>query len=369
MKKLLLLALIAVAYTGCSDKNAAVIDGSVTGLPDNTKVYLNRYDGEMIKIDSTLLAGGKFTFQVKNVYPELLIVQFEGQRGNFPLIAEPGTIQANANFEERATVAFSGTESNELWAQLNNSKNDLFAKASELRQKYPAAADDAERDSIAQAVNRIYDETEQIDTRFIQENNNSVLAAYVLSQQSTYGFTPEKMDSMLNLLGPAIPANQFVDKMKERKEVLAKTAVGQPAPDFTLPQTDGTPFTLSSLKGNVVLIDFWASWCGPCRMENPHVLKMYNNYKDHGFTIVGVSLDSDREKWLEAIEKDGLSWTQVSEITGWNTQPAKDYGVVAIPHTVLIDREGTIVGNVVRGKALEELVAETLGVEMVEETE
>ena len=367
MKKMLFALLAAGMFFGCGDKNGATINGTVAGLADSTYIYLGRYDGEMILLDSVLLAGGKFTFQIKDVYPENLYLQFAGQRGSMPFIVENGVISISASFENGNKLVATGTPANDLLQQLNDAKKVYRDQMDALYQAYQAATEQAVRDSLRREGNALEEQMQEEDTRFIQANNNTVAAAYLLSQQSTYGYTAEQMDSVLALLGPNVPANAFVDKLKERQQVLAKTAVGQPAPDFTLPQADGTSFTLSSLKGQVVLIDFWASWCGPCRNENPHVVKMYNNYKDHGFTIVGVSLDTDREKWLEAIEADGLTWTQVSEVTGWNTPSAKAYGVVAIPHTVLIDRDGTIVGNVVRGKKLEELVAKTLGVDLIQE--
>ena len=368
MKKTLLLLLIAGTLAGCGAKPEATVEGSVTGAPDSTTIYLGRYDGDIIKLDSTLLHNGAFRFDILKAYPERLFIFTEAPRGTFPFIVEAGTIRAEINYDTRRSD-FSGTLNNDLLKEYNDHVAALQVRRSAIMDQFRANPDmdAATQDSLGGLMNAIGDEWTALEIDFIHRHNNSIAAAYLLSQQSTYGYTPEKMDSVLAILGSELPANRFIDDMKERREVLVKTAVGQPAPDFTLPQADGTPFTLSSLKGQVVLIDFWASWCGPCRNENPHVVKMYNNYKDHGFTIVGVSLDENREKWLEAVEADGLTWTQVSESTGWNTPPAKAYGVVAIPHTVLIDRDGIIVGNVVRGKKLEELVAKTLGVEIVQD--
>jgi peroxiredoxin len=136
---------------------------------------------------------------------------------------------------------------------------------------------------------------------------------------------------------------------------------GQPAPEITLPQPDGSEMSLSELRGKVVLIDFWASWCKPCRAENPRVVQMYNKYKDQGFEIFGVSLDRNREAWLQAIEKDGLTWPHVSDLKFWQSAAAQAYGVRAIPHTVLLDREGNIVTEKLRGPALDDKVAELLG--------
>ena len=132
------------------------------------------------------------------------------------------------------------------------------------------------------------------------------------------------------------------------------TAVGVSAPEINLPNPEGEIVTLSSLKGSVVLVDFWAQWCKPCRLENPNVVKAYNMYKDKGFTVYGVSLDRTKEKWLQAIEEDGLTWTHVSDLQYFNSAAAQTYGVQAIPFSILLDREGKIIAKNLRGKALED---------------
>ncbi|TVR39724.1 MAG: TlpA family protein disulfide reductase [Cryomorphaceae bacterium] len=147
----------------------------------------------------------------------------------------------------------------------------------------------------------------------------------------------------------------------ERKvSAMAKLSPGSEAPDIELADPNGKVIPLSSLRGKVVLIDFWASWCKPCRVENPKVVKMYNEMKDKGFEIYGVSLDRDKDKWVEAIQQDGLTWPQVSDLQFWNSAAAKLYNVSSIPHTVLIDRDGKIVASGLRGRALENKVEEML---------
>jgi peroxiredoxin len=136
---------------------------------------------------------------------------------------------------------------------------------------------------------------------------------------------------------------------------------GGPAPDFTMNERDGHPVSLSDFRGKVMLVDFWASWCGPCRRENPHVVELYNHYHDKGFDVLGVSLDRTAEPWLQAIEKDGLVWHHVSDLQGWGNAAAKLYGVTSIPHTVLIDKEGNIIARNLRGDQLTAKLREVLG--------
>lgn len=149
--------------------------------------------------------------------------------------------------------------------------------------------------------------------------------------------------------------------LKDRMGVQGKMMPGAEAPDFVQDDPDGKPVALSSLRGKVLLVDFWASWCGPCRRENPAVVKLYEKYHEKGFDILGVSLDQDRQRWLDAIEKDRLTWTQVSDLQGWRNAAAQLYQVSSIPHTVLLDAEGRIIGSKLRGAALERKLEEIFG--------
>ena len=146
----------------------------------------------------------------------------------------------------------------------------------------------------------------------------------------------------------------MVDKMK-------RTAIGQPAPEISLPDPNGEIVKLSSLKGKYVLLDFWAKWCGPCRQENPNVVRVYNKYKDKGFTVFGVSLDRRKEDWVQAIREDGLTWTHVSDLKFWQSEAAKTYNITAIPFSLLLDPNGVIIDKNLRGPALEKKLEEILG--------
>lgn len=152
-----------------------------------------------------------------------------------------------------------------------------------------------------------------------------------------------------------------VKSLKKEVESVGQYQVGGTPPDFSQPTPMGEEFALSQLKGNVVLIDFWASWCGPCRRENPNVLRLYNKYHPKGFEILGVSLDKTKNKWEAAIKKDGLPWHQISDLGGWKNKVANDFGVRSIPHTVLIGKDGKIIARGLRGPALETKLAELFG--------
>jgi peroxiredoxin len=170
-------------------------------------------------------------------------------------------------------------------------------------------------------------------------------------------FQAEDLRSIYNGLTPALRDSREGRLLKNTLDATMLTGIGQPAPAFTQTNTEGKPVSLSSFKGQYVLIDFWASWCGPCRVENPNVLKNYQRYHAKGFTILGVSLDSKKDQWTTAIDEDGLPWTQVSDLKGWKNEVAVQYGVEGIPMNFLLDRNGTIVAKGLRGPDLEKQLA------------
>jgi peroxiredoxin len=197
---------------------------------------------------------------------------------------------------------------------------------------------------------------------YVEQNPASPIAVYALNQYAGYDINTDEVDPLFKNLPASAKKYPSYKDLEDRLTIARSMGIGKPAKDFTQNDTLGNPVSLSSFKGKYVLVDFWASWCGPCRQENPNVVTAFNKYKDKDFTVLGVSLDQPgkQENWLKAIHDDNLTWTHVSDLKFWNNDAAKLYGVRAIPFNVLVDKEGKIVAKNIRGEELQNKLAEII---------
>jgi len=196
--------------------------------------------------------------------------------------------------------------------------------------------------------------------RYIDEHSHSYVSAQLLLNEMGYNINPAKDGPLLASLDEHIQASVPAIIFKRKLDVARRIDVGLQAPDISLTDISGKEVSLSSYRGKITLLDFWASWCGPCRMENPAVVKAYKAYHDKGFDIYAVSLDASKAPWKAAVAKDSLAWTQVSDLKGWKSPAAVLYGIQAIPSNILIDKNGLILAKNLRGEELEKKLAELL---------
>ena len=338
---------------------AFAIIGKVTGQ-DTGNIYLHHRESG--KIDSFSLDHGFFKFNGKADIPELCTIELDDHTKQFFL--ENGKISMLIKKDSLRYAQITGTKSQDEF----NYFKDQFSKTvtdrlDETDKAYDAAQEKKNQkvmDSLDTRYNALDLELKQLVMDFTKSHPASVVSAYEIYANFSYNPQLGQIDSLYQQLDTAARKTYFGKQLAVIIEKAKQTAVGKNAPDFSANDINGKPLSLSSLKGNYVLLDFWASWCGPCRQENPNIVKAYHAFHNKGFNIFGVSLDDSRADWLQAIKKDGLNWTQVSDLKGWKSDAAALYGIKGIPMNFLIDKNGVIIAKGLRGKDLENKLLEIL---------
>jgi peroxiredoxin len=368
MKKLLagsIIMAVLLSVISCNTKktDGYTIEGTVTGADSGWVLLKKREEGKMITADSVKVKEGKFAFTGKVDMPEVYYLKLAHVDGAFPFFIENGalTMKVYADSIEKSTVT--GSVSQDAFVAYQKDEAVYNQKMEALYGEYMKVKETQDT-SAQKKVETAYDSVQKAQSEFtkgyILKNGKSVVAAY-LAISNAYAYTLEDLKAINKAMDPSIANSAYVKKLAERETILSKVEKGQSAPEFTMNDSTGKPVSLSSFKGKVVLVDFWASWCGPCRAENPNVVAAYKKFNSKGFTILGVSLDTDKGKWEAAIAKDGLTWTHVSDLVGWDNAAAKQYGVMSIPANFLIDKEGKIIGSSLRGDELVKKLEEVLG--------
>lgn len=331
-------------------------------IPDSTfngkTVYIfDRDKGQ--NIDSAVIENGAFTFTGQIDTAVLCLTQV-GRKYYTTFMLENGTIQLNMETPNSA----SGTPLNETFSSYIQEEKRI----SELFQNKMKEIREQEQDkSKVQELTKTYYDNEYKPAYmamlkdFIDKNQDNYIGAFALQNLSNF-MNPEEMESIIAQSSAFIQSRNIIRKLSQRITNLKKTAVGQPFTDFTVETEDGKKVSLSDYvgKGNYVLVDFWASWCGPCRREIPNLVETYAKYKGKNFEIVGVSLDQDGAAWKEAINKLNMTWPQMSDLKFWQSEGAQLYAVNSIPHTVLIDGDGTIIARGLHGEELQTKIAEAV---------
>lgn len=371
MKNVFFMVISALMLIACGEQSEYVIIGTVDNTELNGKtVYLYEYgvkDGKTL--NEAIVENGKFTIKGIQQTPLLSIICFdenvvEPKRPNTgedapytaTFVLENGKIKVN--LAEYSTVT--GTPENNAFASLQKEMKQLRSSMEQVMQDMKSGDK-----AIADAADKKYDEIEnnvsEVVKKYIQNNPDKLTSAKLL-YDFRYNLDEDTRRAILSKAGNAFKSVPGIDKMMDHLAVLEKVGIGKIITDFEMKTPDGKAIKLSDNvgKGKVVLIDFWASWCPPCRKDMPHLVELYKQYKDKGFEIVGVSLDRTNDAWIKGIEELDITWPQMSDLKYWQSEGAALYGVNSIPHTVLVDKDGTIMAKNLRGEALDTKLAEML---------
>jgi len=364
MKKYLFLLLALSGFAACSSPDGFVIKGNIQGQPKG-EVALLKYDGTKWDVEDTAkLDEGNFVLKGKTDLPELRVIRLGQQKLVSQFFAENGKINVQAYADSLDKTQVTGSKSNEVFSQFTDEMKRLSKEATGIQQRYAKARMSGDEDGMKKAqidIEAMVDNQKVYAKNFIREHKNSTVAPFVALWQFGQQASFQDLDTLVAFFDPSIKESIYVKELQKMADQRRVTGVGAVAPDFTMNDPDGKPFTLSSLRGKYVLLDFWASWCAPCRQENPNVVKMYNEYKDKGFDVLGVSLDRDHDAWVKAIKDDHLTWHHVSDLKYWNNEVAREYGVTSIPHSLLLDKDGKIIATNLRGEALADKLKELFG--------
>ncbi|OAB77356.1 TlpA disulfide reductase family protein [Cochleicola gelatinilyticus] len=369
MKRLLLL-LTAIALISCnSESDSFSLNGTAEGYEDGTNIMVFKVtDNKTEVIDTLSVTEGSFS----GTYPksETLAIHFlrpEGTQATVLYFPENVDMKATVYKDSVNASYVTGGMQNEGFRNFSQEALELNKKRQANVERFKNARSNQDNEQIAaiqQENLQLVNEDKAFKKKFLEENNNSLFSVMLLSEMlNRKEITPSEANEIVDNFTPRIAATPLASKVKEVLDGLALTDVGGMAPDFSAPTPNGETLALKDALGKYTIIDFWASWCKPCRIENPNVVRVYEKYHDKGLNIISVSLDrpGQKDKWLKAIEDDNMDWYHVSNLQFWQGPIARQYNIRSIPATFLLDETGKIIDKDLRGPALEAKIASLLG--------
>ena len=365
MKKGIYLFVAIMLLASCSSETRYVVKGNIEGS-DSIIFYLQKREaGKVVTIDSAVSKKGEFKMKGGMVdYPQLVQLVAGETRKRTSFYLENSVITVSGSLDSLFKSEITGSKTQDEYKSFVESNKTLTDIYSQIYSEYQQATQSGNTELLAEIERRADSvQTEMLSNqkKFVLNNPSSYVTPSILGSIS-YEMEADELESVISKLDTAIAALPQIVSLKERLMQMKAVSIGQKAPDFTMNDVNGNPVSLSSKIGaKLLLIDFWAAWCGPCRKENPNLVKVFTEFNKKGFDIFGVSLDQKKEDWLKGIADDKLTWTHVSDLQYWSNAAAKEYAVSSIPASFLLDENGIIIAKNLRGDDLYNKVKEVLG--------
>lgn len=378
MKKTILLLVSIIVCYSCNTKeetplapNTYEITGTAKGVVNGLRAFIISIENNrQVAIDTAIVMNEAFTFSGKIAAPSIKAISINSIQGSLPFVLESGKTTINVNKDSLYYSPVIGSKNNEdynLYKSEYKKKADVINNFNTL---YRNATSQEERNKIVTEARQLTTELQEFGLEFVTNNPDSDFSLLLLETLITNkDINLEKLKNNYNALQPIINKNaafkSIGSKIKSEIDIIEASAnlnVGKIAPNFTAPSIDGGTISLNDIKGKATIVEFWASWCGPCRRENPNIVRVYEKYKDKGLEIIGISLDKpgQKERWKKAIEDDKLNWHHVGSLQYFNDPVARLYSVSSIPASFILDENGKIVAKKLRGKALEDQISKML---------